>query len=122
VKPLLAVCQAIDTLNERFGRVANWLVLAACMISAGNAAARYSLNIGSNAWLEIQWYLFGALVMLGAPYTLKVNEHVRVDVRAARLCAARPPGRVRDHQAHRRADRFGAAAPKLRKAAAVSAS
>jgi TRAP-type mannitol/chloroaromatic compound transport system permease small subunit len=80
MKTLLGVCRAIDAMNERFGRLANWLVLLACLVSAGNAAARYSLNLGSNAWLEIQWYMFGALVMLGAPYTLKVNEHVRVDV------------------------------------------
>ena len=80
MKALLRLCGAIDAMNERFGRLANWMVLAACVISAGNAGARYALNLGSNAWLEIQWYLFGALVMIGAPYTLKVNEHVRVDV------------------------------------------
>jgi TRAP-type mannitol/chloroaromatic compound transport system permease small subunit len=77
---LLAFSRAVDAMNERLGRVANWLVLLACLVSAGNAAARYSLNLGSNAWLEIQWYMFGAMVMLGAPYTLKRNEHVRVDV------------------------------------------
>jgi TRAP-type mannitol/chloroaromatic compound transport system permease small subunit len=55
-------------------------MLIAVMISAGNAMIRYSFNISSNAWLEIQWYLFGAMVMLGAAYTLKMNEHVRVDV------------------------------------------
>jgi TRAP-type mannitol/chloroaromatic compound transport system permease small subunit len=80
LKLLLACSRAIDALNERLGRIANWLVLAACLVSAGTAAARYSLNTGSNAWLEIQWYMFGALVMLGAPYTLKLNQHVRVDV------------------------------------------
>ena len=77
---LLRFSRLIDTLNEKVGLVANWLVLIACLISAGNAFTRYGLNMSSNAWLEIQWYLFGGMVMLGASYTLKVNEHVRVDV------------------------------------------
>jgi TRAP-type mannitol/chloroaromatic compound transport system permease small subunit len=55
-------------------------VLLSCLISAGNAFSRYAFGISSNAWLEIQWYMFGALVMLGASYTLKRNEHVRVDI------------------------------------------
>jgi len=55
-------------------------VLLSCLISAGNAFSRYAFSISSNAWLEIQWYMFGALVMLGASYTLKRNEHVRVDI------------------------------------------
>jgi TRAP-type mannitol/chloroaromatic compound transport system permease small subunit len=82
---LLTLSRLIDALNERVARIATWLVLLACLVSAGNAFARYLLNMGSNAWLEIQWYLFGAMVMLGAPYTLKVNEHVRVDVFYGRL-------------------------------------
>jgi TRAP-type mannitol/chloroaromatic compound transport system permease small subunit len=60
--------------------IANWLVLFACLISAGSATVRYMLNLGSNAWLEVQWYMFAGMVMLGAPYTLKLNEHVRVDL------------------------------------------
>ena len=78
--PLLRLSQLIDFMNERLGRIANWLVLLACLISAGNAFSRYAFGISSNAWLEIQWYMFGALVMLGASYTLKKNEHVRVDI------------------------------------------
>ena len=70
----------IDKINEKFGLIASWLVLIACLISAGNAMMRYGFNLSSNAWLEIQWYLFGGMVMLGSAYTLKVNEHVRVDV------------------------------------------
>lgn len=85
MKALLAFSRFVDALNERFGRIATWLVLAACLVSAGNAFARYTLGMGSNAWLEIQWYMFGAMVMLGAPYTLKLNEHVRVDVFYGRL-------------------------------------
>lgn len=72
--------RGIDWVNERFGVVATYLVLIACLVSAANAASRYLFSESSNAWLEIQWYMFGAMVLLGAPYTLKVNEHVRVDV------------------------------------------
>jgi TRAP-type mannitol/chloroaromatic compound transport system permease small subunit len=77
---LLRFSRAIDALNGKFGVIANWLVLIACLISAGNAFSRYLISASSNAWLEIQWYLFAAMVLLGAPYTLKMNEHVRVDL------------------------------------------
>jgi TRAP-type mannitol/chloroaromatic compound transport system permease small subunit len=77
---LLQVSRAIDALNERVGRLAEWCVLLAVVISAGNALMRYGFSFSSNAWLEIQWYLFGAMFMLGAPHALKRNEHVRVDV------------------------------------------
>ena len=80
MRGLLAVSRAIDWINDQFGVVANWCVLIACLISAGNAASRYMFSASSNAWLEIQWYLFGAMVLLGGPYVLKVNEHVRVDL------------------------------------------
>ena len=80
MKTLLALCRTIDLVNERLSIFADWLVLASCLISAGNAFSRYAFSISSNAWLEIQWYMFGALVMLGASYTLKRNEHVRVDM------------------------------------------
>jgi len=77
---LLRFSRAIDALNGKFGVIANWLVLIACLVSAGNAFSRYLISASSNAWLEIQWYMFAAMVLLGAPYTLKVNEHVRVDL------------------------------------------
>ncbi|HUP98451.1 MAG TPA: TRAP transporter small permease subunit [Usitatibacter sp.] len=77
---LLKISAVIDWVNDRLGRVANWMVLFACLISAGNAMSRYAFDLSSNAWLEIQWYLFAAIVMFGASYTLKVNEHVRVDI------------------------------------------
>ena len=80
MKQLLALSRVIDALNGRLGVVADWLVLASCLISAGNAFSRYAFSISSNAWLEIQWYMFGTLVLLGASYTLKRNEHVRVDI------------------------------------------
>ena len=77
---LLQLARRIDWLSDRFGDLAKWAVLAACLISAGNAAVRYALNIGSNSMLEIQWYLFAGCVMFGAAQVLRVNEHVRVDV------------------------------------------
>jgi TRAP-type mannitol/chloroaromatic compound transport system permease small subunit len=80
MKGLLALSRAIDAVNQRLSYVADWLVLLSCLISAGNAFSRYAFSVSSNAWLEIQWYMFGALVMLGASYTLKRNEHVRVDI------------------------------------------
>ncbi len=80
VEGLLRLSRGIDAINDRFGEVANWLVLLACLISAGNAISRYLFNASSNAWLEVQWYMFAGMVLLGGPYTLKVNEHVRVDL------------------------------------------
>jgi TRAP-type mannitol/chloroaromatic compound transport system permease small subunit len=80
VQPLLAVSRVIDWVNDRFGQVATWLVLLATLISAGNATSRYLFSASSNAWLEIQWYMFAGMVLLGAPYVLKINEHVRVDL------------------------------------------
>jgi TRAP-type mannitol/chloroaromatic compound transport system permease small subunit len=80
LKALLALSRAIDWVNERFGTVANWLVLLACLISAGNAASRYLFAASSNAWLEVQWYMFAGMVLLGGPYALNRNEHVRVDL------------------------------------------
>jgi len=84
---LLKFSRLIDALNEKFGLAASWLVLIACVISAGNALMRYGFSLSSNAWLEIQWYLFAGIVMLGAAHTLRVNEHVRLDVFYARYGA-----------------------------------
>ena len=77
---LLKLALAYDWLTTRLGKIAAWTVLLAALISAGNAFVRYGLDISSNGWLEIQWYLFAATVMLGAPVVLKLNEHVRVDI------------------------------------------
>ena len=82
---LLAFSRLIDAVNERLGRLANWMVLAACLLSAGNAFSRYGYSLSSNAWLEIQWYLFAGMVMLGSAWTLNRNEHVRVDIIYGRL-------------------------------------
>src|SRR6185436_7773066 len=77
---LLGLSRAIDWMNGRIAVIANWLVLLACLISAGNAFSRYLISVSSNGWLEIQWYMFAGMVLLGAPYTLAKNEHVRVDL------------------------------------------
>src|SRR6202046_2929455 len=80
MRPLLALSGAIDKINEKIGYICNFLVLAACVLSAGNAMIRYAFGYSSNGWLELQWYMFAVIVMFGASYTLKRNEHVRVDI------------------------------------------
>lgn len=80
----------IDALNERIGKAVGWLVLCMVLLGAYNAVARYlgrwlGLNLGSNLYLEAQWYLFSIIFLLGAAYTLKHDEHVRVDVLYGRL-------------------------------------
>jgi TRAP-type mannitol/chloroaromatic compound transport system permease small subunit len=82
---LLGFCRLVDALSESVSWLAAAAVLAACLISAGNAVVRYGWDYSSNAWLEIQWYLFAVTVMLGAPHVLRRNEHVRVDIFYARL-------------------------------------
>jgi TRAP-type mannitol/chloroaromatic compound transport system permease small subunit len=100
---LLTISRAIDAINQRFGIIANYMVLFAALLSAANAGFRYGINgliqlsrdfhflagiqtlvhwygNNSNAFLEMQWYMFAAMVMFGAAWTLKVNEHVRVDL------------------------------------------
>lgn len=77
---LLSLSSVIDRISARLGAIAAWLVLIACVISAGNALSRYLFSASSNAWLEIQWYLFSGIFLLGAAHTLRVNEHVRVDL------------------------------------------
>jgi TRAP-type mannitol/chloroaromatic compound transport system permease small subunit len=85
MRALLRLSQGIDWLNERVGRLVLWLVLIAALISAGNAVIRKVFDMSSNAWLEIQWYLFSAIFLLCAGYTLLRNEHVRIDVFLHRL-------------------------------------
>src|ERR1700755_2257883 len=80
MRPLLAISSAIDLINEKIGYVCNLLVLAACIVSAGNAMIRYAFSYSSNGWLELQWYMFAILVMFGSSYTFKRNEHVRVEI------------------------------------------
>lgn len=77
---LLKFALGMDWLSERFGRVASWAVLLSAGICALNAFIRYGLDWSSNGMLEIQWYMFAWVVMVGSPYVLKVNEHVRVDL------------------------------------------
>src|SRR5690242_9166636 len=80
MRPLLGLSNAIDLLNEKLGNICNFLILAACVVSAGNAMIRYAFGYSSNAWLELQWYMFAIVVMFGASYTFKRNEHVRVEI------------------------------------------
>ena len=77
---LLGVSRVIDALSERIGRVIAWLVLITVLISAANATVRKLFDYSSNAYLEIQWYLFSAIFLVGAGYTLLRNEHVRIDI------------------------------------------
>ena len=80
MKPLLRLTQYIDALNDRVAVIAAYLVLLACVVSGANATIRYALSRGSNAWLELQWYMFAGIVMFGTAKVLRVNEHVRVDI------------------------------------------
>jgi len=80
MKPLLKIAETIDSINNRFAVFAMWAIFVSCAISSGNAFIRFIFSKSSNGWLEIQWYLFAAAVMLGASTVLRVNEHVRVDV------------------------------------------
>ncbi len=82
---LLSFSRFIDALNEKIGLAISWALLAAVLICSGNALVRYLMNTSSNAWLEIQWYLFGAIFLLASSYTLKCNEHVRIDVIVGRF-------------------------------------
>lgn len=82
---LLKISAAIDWLNERVGQMVMWLLLLAVLISAGNATIRKVFDMSSNAFLEIQWYLFSAIFLLCAGYTFKRNEHVRIDVIIGRV-------------------------------------
>jgi TRAP-type mannitol/chloroaromatic compound transport system permease small subunit len=84
MRGLLTLARAIDALNMYVGRTVSWLVLVAVLVSTANALARYGLDLSSNAWLEIQWYLFSAVFLLGAGWTLLRNAHVRIDVLSSR--------------------------------------
>jgi TRAP-type mannitol/chloroaromatic compound transport system permease small subunit len=82
---LLAASRFIDGVNERVGRAVYWLVLAAVLVSSGNAVVRYLFDYSSNGWLELQWYLYSGFFLVGAGYTLLRNEHVRIDIISSRL-------------------------------------
>ena len=80
MQALLVVTRGIDRVNAFIGKAVIWLILLAVLVSAGNAVSRKLFNLSSNAWLELQWYLFGAAFMGAAAYTLQQNEHIRIDV------------------------------------------
>src|SRR5262245_22883217 len=77
---LLSLSRAIDAVTAFVGRWIYWLILGAVLVSAGNAIIRKLFDLSSNAWLELQWYLFGTVFMLAAAYTLQRNEHIRIDI------------------------------------------
>jgi TRAP-type mannitol/chloroaromatic compound transport system permease small subunit len=81
----LALMRGIDTVNDRVGRLIYWLILVTVLISSANAISRYGFNVSSNAWLEIQWYLFSAIFLLGAGYAMLKNAHVRIDLVSSRF-------------------------------------
>ena len=77
---LLSFSRLIDAINTRIGKAAAWLILGAVLASTINALIRYGFSMSSNAWLELQWYLFAGTFLLCSPWTLKCNEHIRIDV------------------------------------------
>jgi TRAP-type mannitol/chloroaromatic compound transport system permease small subunit len=80
MQALLVIARSIDRITEAIGKSVMWLILAAILISATNAILRKAFNMSSNAWLELQWYLFGAAFLLASAYTLQQNEHIRIDI------------------------------------------
>lgn len=78
--PLLRISAAIDAFTGFIGKAVSWLILLAVLISAGNAVVRKAFDMSSNAWLELQWYLFSAVFLLAASYTLQRNDHIRIDI------------------------------------------
>ncbi len=82
---LLALSRGIDRMTTALGRTVAWLILAAILVSAGNAIIRKVFDQSSNAWLEMQWWMFGAVFLIASPWTLRLNEHVRIDVLSSRL-------------------------------------
>ncbi|MDB5560035.1 MAG: C4-dicarboxylate transporter [Enterovirga sp.] len=82
---LLSISRGIDSFTRAIGRVSAWAILVAVLVSAANAIIRKVFGISSNAWLELQWYLFGAVFMFCAPWTLAANEHIRIDIVSAKL-------------------------------------
>lgn len=84
MRSLFLLSRSIDTLNRWVGKSVAWIILVVVLVSSLNAVFRKFFGLSSNAWLEMQWYLFGAIFLLAAGYTLLNNEHVRVDVLASR--------------------------------------
>ena len=80
MRELLAVSRLIDAFTRKLGQLVAWLIVVAALISGGNAVIRKVFDISSNAWLELQWWLFAAVFLLAAPWTLALNEHIRIDI------------------------------------------
>jgi TRAP-type mannitol/chloroaromatic compound transport system permease small subunit len=88
MKGLLALSRGIDAATHRLGQWVAWLVVAAALISAGNAVIRKLFDLSSNAWLELQWWLYAAVFLLAAPSTLALNGHIRIDILNQRFSRA----------------------------------
>ncbi len=84
---LLSMARLIDGWSERLGKMVSWLILGAVLVATLNALVRYTFDYSSNAFLELQWYLFAAVFLFGAAWTLKRNEHIRIDVVVGRFSA-----------------------------------
>jgi TRAP-type mannitol/chloroaromatic compound transport system permease small subunit len=82
---LLAFSRVVDWVTDKIGKGMYWMVLLAVLISSGNAVVRYGLNQSSNAWLEMQWYLFSAVFLICSAYTLLNNQHIRIDIVSSRM-------------------------------------
>jgi TRAP-type mannitol/chloroaromatic compound transport system permease small subunit len=89
MEALLRISRVIDSFNERIGKTVAWAIVVAVLVSAINAIIRRIFGVSSNAWLELQWYLFGGVFMLCAPWTLKANEHIRIDIISSMLSKRR---------------------------------
>lgn len=87
MRHLLSFAYLIDRINSLVGHAVSWLILGMVLVSSGNAISRKAFQLSSNAFLEIQWYFFAGVFLLGAAYTLQKNEHVRIDILSARLSA-----------------------------------
>ncbi len=85
MKFLLALARGIDALNVRIGKLAAWLILVAIVVSSVNAVVRKLFDVSSNSWLELQWVLFAAVFLLCASWTLRDNEHIRIDILSSHL-------------------------------------
>lgn len=85
MRPILAFCRVVDRITDIIGRSVSWLLLAAVVISAGNAVVRKLFNVSSNAWLELQWYLYATVFLMAAAFALLKNKHVRIDIVSSRF-------------------------------------
>lgn len=80
MKQLLMLSRVIDAVNSRLGKWVSWLIVAVVLVSAVNATVRKVFDMSSNAWLELQWIMFSVIFLICSPWTLQLNEHIRIDI------------------------------------------